>query len=247
MIGNELLDDPRADPIAVGRELRDIARLNAWFGGTGAVVRELEPCFEQNERETGSGKRETWTLLDIGTGAGDIPRAAVAAAARYGITLSPIGVARPEVGGRCDREPGVAPPAARGGGALHPRVRRPGASPGGARGPAPIARRDGRRVGGVPRLAYGSRDPARRGRVAPAGLHEAGIRRHVVGSRRRDAGPLSAGLPHSRRVVTGRQGSVKLTDAKAQAVFSERCQGCTTCVVQLTTACGLAAGDCRVD
>ena len=109
MIGSELLDDPRADPIAVGRELRDIARLNAWFGGTGAVVRQLEPFFERNEREAGSGKRETWTLLDIGTGAGDIPRAAVAAAARYGITLSPIGVEVIPAAARLARSSGVAP------------------------------------------------------------------------------------------------------------------------------------------
>jgi len=67
MIGTELLDDPRADPALVGRELRDIARLNALFGGTRAVVRELEPFFE-------GGKQETWTLLDVGTGLGDIPR-----------------------------------------------------------------------------------------------------------------------------------------------------------------------------
>jgi len=109
MIGSELLDDPRADPIAVGRELRDIARLNAWFGGTGAVVRQLEPFFERNEREAGSGKRETWTLLDIGTGAGDIPRAAVTAAARYGITLSPIGVEVIPAAARLARSSGVAP------------------------------------------------------------------------------------------------------------------------------------------
>jgi len=59
MIGTELLDDPRADPILVGRELRDIARLNALFGGTRAVVRELERFFEHRKRETGDGKRET--------------------------------------------------------------------------------------------------------------------------------------------------------------------------------------------
>src|SRR2546426_5973043 len=34
MIGTELLDDPRADPVLVRRQLRDIARLNALFGGT---------------------------------------------------------------------------------------------------------------------------------------------------------------------------------------------------------------------
>src|SRR2546426_4478368 len=85
MIGTELLDDPRADPVLVGRELRDIARLNALFGGTRAVVRELEPFFER-------GKRETWTLLDVGTGLGDIPRAAAAAARRRGITLRLMGI-----------------------------------------------------------------------------------------------------------------------------------------------------------
>ncbi len=85
MIGIELLDDPGADPELVGRELRDIARLNALFGGTRAVVRELDPCFER-------GKREAWTLLDVGTGLGDIPRAAAAAARRHGITLRLVGI-----------------------------------------------------------------------------------------------------------------------------------------------------------
>jgi len=108
MIESELLDDPRADPVAVGKELRDIARLNAWFGGTRAVVQELEPFFERSGRETGNGKRETWTLLDIGTGLGDIPRAAVAAAARYGITLSPIGVEVIPAAARLARRSGVA-------------------------------------------------------------------------------------------------------------------------------------------
>jgi len=85
MIGTELLDDPRADPELVGRELRDIARLNALFGGTRAVVRELGPFFER-------GKRQAWTLLDVGTGLGDIPRAAAAAARRHGITLRLVGI-----------------------------------------------------------------------------------------------------------------------------------------------------------
>jgi 2-polyprenyl-3-methyl-5-hydroxy-6-metoxy-1,4-benzoquinol methylase len=101
MIGSELLDDPRADPVAVGKELHDIARLNALFGGTRAVLRELQPFFERSERET-------WTLLDIGTGAGVIPSAAVAAAARYGLTLSPIGVDVIPAAARLARRSGVA-------------------------------------------------------------------------------------------------------------------------------------------
>ena len=86
MIGTELLDDPHADPVAVRSELRDIARLNGLFGGTRAVVEALEPCFAK------AGKGATWTLLDVGTGLGDIPRAAAAAARRHGITLRLVGV-----------------------------------------------------------------------------------------------------------------------------------------------------------
>ena len=81
MIGTELLDDPRSDPVLVGRELRDIARLNALFGGTRAVVRELKSFFERR-RAMGNRNRETWTLLDVGTGSGDIALAARAAARR---------------------------------------------------------------------------------------------------------------------------------------------------------------------
>jgi hypothetical protein len=85
MKGVELLDDPHADPKAVADELRDIARINGLFGGTRAVIRELETLFQ---RSTPS----TWTLLDIGTGLGDIPHAAAKAAQKYGISLRLIGV-----------------------------------------------------------------------------------------------------------------------------------------------------------
>ena len=88
MIGTELLDDPRADARAVRAELEDIARLNALFGGTRAVVGELEPVFRAAARPSAAPARAaTWTLLDVGTGIGDIPRAAAAAARRYGIAL----------------------------------------------------------------------------------------------------------------------------------------------------------------
>jgi 2-polyprenyl-3-methyl-5-hydroxy-6-metoxy-1,4-benzoquinol methylase len=94
MIGTELLDDPRADPRAVQAELRDIARLNAWFGGTRAVVRALEPYFRAARAAgaAGAAGAASWTLLDVGTGLGDIPRAAAAAARRHGIALRLVGV-----------------------------------------------------------------------------------------------------------------------------------------------------------
>jgi len=89
VIDTELLDDPRADPRAVREELKDIARLNALFGGTRAVVGALTPLFrEEAARRPGA----TWTLLDVGTGLGDIPRAAAAAARRHGISLRLVGV-----------------------------------------------------------------------------------------------------------------------------------------------------------
>ncbi|HMH81461.1 MAG TPA: methyltransferase domain-containing protein [Gemmatimonadales bacterium] len=105
MIGTELLDDPQADPALVGSELRDIARLNRLFGGTRAVVEALEPYLRQG----GSGQRATsnvhWTLLDVGTGLGDIPRAAAAAARRRGITLRLVGIELNRTAARLARAP----------------------------------------------------------------------------------------------------------------------------------------------
>jgi SAM-dependent methyltransferase len=85
MIGTELLDDPAADPAAVRAQLRDIARLNAWFGGTRAVVSALLPFLRQ------AAPGATWTALDVGAGSGDILRAAAVAAGRLGVSL--VGVA----------------------------------------------------------------------------------------------------------------------------------------------------------
>lgn len=99
MIGTELLDNPTADPRAVDRELHDIARLNALFGGTRAVVRELAPFFA---RGAGRGAAR-WTLLDVGTGLGDIPRAAARAARRHGITLRLVGIERNRTAARLAR------------------------------------------------------------------------------------------------------------------------------------------------
>jgi len=107
MIGTELLDDPHAEPRATLRELGDIARLNALFGGTRAVVNALEPVFAAAAGR--SRDPAPWTLLDVGTGLGDIPRAAAAAARRYGLTLRLVGVDSNPTAARAARGAGGPP------------------------------------------------------------------------------------------------------------------------------------------
>jgi hypothetical protein len=107
MLGTELLDDPYADPALVRAELRHIERLNTMFGGTRAVLDALRPIFKAaGKRETGIGNR--WTLLDVGTGAGDIPRAVQRLAKHHGIDLDLLGVERIPAAAGLARAAGVA-------------------------------------------------------------------------------------------------------------------------------------------
>jgi len=108
MIGAELLDDPHAEPAAVRAQLADIARLNRLFGGTRAIVDALEPFFQAGTGDWGRGKGpERWTLLDVGTGGGDIPCAAATCARRYGIALSLVGIERIPAAARLARAAGL--------------------------------------------------------------------------------------------------------------------------------------------
>ncbi|PYO97247.1 MAG: hypothetical protein DMD60_07700, partial [Gemmatimonadetes bacterium] len=68
------------------------ARLNALFGGTRAVLEALEPFFQRSGNVRRATCNVTWTLLDVGTGSGDIALAARAAARRRGIDLQAIGL-----------------------------------------------------------------------------------------------------------------------------------------------------------
>ncbi len=85
-LGVELLDDPAADPDTVIRSLRNVARSNRWFGGAAAVRHGLEQVL------SGAPRGRPLTLLDLGTGAGDLPRRAVRWARRRGYTLCPVGL-----------------------------------------------------------------------------------------------------------------------------------------------------------
>jgi len=100
-IGVELLDDPSADPAMVAASLRDIARANRWFGGAAAVRRGLDRVVGDLPRGT------TVTLVDIGTGLGDLPRAAMGWAQRRGVRLSALGLERSPVAARLAASAGV--------------------------------------------------------------------------------------------------------------------------------------------
>jgi ubiquinone/menaquinone biosynthesis C-methylase UbiE len=87
---SELLDGPLDDPAVLRGNLRDLARINRWFGGAACSRRALDRLL---------GRRTVpHTLLDVGTGAADIPLALIADGARRGRALRVTGVdSRPEV------------------------------------------------------------------------------------------------------------------------------------------------------
>jgi SAM-dependent methyltransferase len=80
----EHLDDPGIDPTLRERSLRDVRRANAALGGAHAVLSEVARQL--------SALGSAGTLLDVGTGLGDIPARARALAARRGVTLTALGV-----------------------------------------------------------------------------------------------------------------------------------------------------------
>jgi SAM-dependent methyltransferase len=82
--GDEILDAPGVDPALARRSLRDVMLANSLMGGTRAVVHELESLLPSLPKRA--------TLLDVGTGMGDIPRRAREVAARRGVTLDTVGL-----------------------------------------------------------------------------------------------------------------------------------------------------------
>lgn len=86
--GVEYLDEPGIDPRVVRRSLDDVARSNALFGGTRAVLEELRLAFPE------LGTRAT--LLDVGGGIGDIAAGARDLARSRGIELTPFVLDRAE-------------------------------------------------------------------------------------------------------------------------------------------------------
>ena len=82
--GIEYLDEPGIDPTVRRRSHRDIALANRVFGGAHAVFAELRPLL--------AGPERVLTLLDVGTGTGDIPARFAREALGHGVTVEVLGV-----------------------------------------------------------------------------------------------------------------------------------------------------------
>ena len=100
--GFEILDDPAVDDVIRKRSLDDVARSNVVFGGARAVLVELAGALAQ-------AGTQTLTLLDVGTGIGDIPARAACEAQVKGLTIHAIGIDISVSLLRCAREGCVTP------------------------------------------------------------------------------------------------------------------------------------------
>jgi hypothetical protein len=101
-IGVELLDDPEADAGAVAESLHNIARANRWFGGSAAVRYGLSRTLGLLPPGT------TLSLLDLGTGLGDLPQTAQRWGAARGIRIVPFGLELNRVAARLAWDAGLA-------------------------------------------------------------------------------------------------------------------------------------------
>jgi 2-polyprenyl-3-methyl-5-hydroxy-6-metoxy-1,4-benzoquinol methylase len=66
MAGEELMDEPGRPPSELAHALSDLRGVNRWLGGTRVVLRHLARLIYRDPRES-------YRVLDIGTGSGDIP------------------------------------------------------------------------------------------------------------------------------------------------------------------------------
>jgi SAM-dependent methyltransferase len=82
--GHEILDDPDVDPDVVRRSMQDVARSNHLFGGVRAAIGELDDVLVQ---ATGP-----MSVLDVGTGIGDILGRARIRATELGVSLRTAGL-----------------------------------------------------------------------------------------------------------------------------------------------------------
>lgn len=76
----ELLDDDLGTPAEIAASLRDLQHINDWFGGTRSAIRSLGQIAQ-------SQRRSRLSLLELGSGNGQVPIAAREALRRRGVEL----------------------------------------------------------------------------------------------------------------------------------------------------------------
>lgn len=76
----EILDSPECPPNEVEKSLRDLSRINRWFGGV-ATTRKL---IERVANVTG---KKHFTMLEVAAGFGEVPKLAAQQLACKGITI----------------------------------------------------------------------------------------------------------------------------------------------------------------
>ena len=76
----EILDSANCPPDEINASLRDLCRINRWFGGV-ATTRSLI------ERAASATGRKHFSMLEVAAGFGEVPRSAARQLARKGITL----------------------------------------------------------------------------------------------------------------------------------------------------------------
>jgi methyltransferase family protein len=77
----EILDSDACPPLEIAASLRDLSRINRWFGGV-ATTRKL---IERVASVTG---KKHFSLLEVAAGFGEVPKVAAQQLARKGITLN---------------------------------------------------------------------------------------------------------------------------------------------------------------
>jgi SAM-dependent methyltransferase len=93
--GFEHLDDPRTEPALRERSLRDVRRANLVLGGAHALRSEIDRLLPSLGASA--------TVLDVGTGLGDIPAGVRRRAQRRGVRLTTFGIDEAETLARVTR------------------------------------------------------------------------------------------------------------------------------------------------
>jgi ubiquinone/menaquinone biosynthesis C-methylase UbiE len=76
----EILDSPDCPPAEAARSLRDLSRINRWFGGVATTRKMIE-------RVAAATGRKHFSLLEVAAGHGEVPKIAAQQLARQGIAL----------------------------------------------------------------------------------------------------------------------------------------------------------------